>query len=252
MTPFERHGIDHLSASHINLFIAQPAMWAASYLLKKRPGVGPAAHRGTAIECGIEAALFDPDMPIEAATAMALGKYHSLTRFSGDARIEKERDMIAPAIEIGVAELRQYGLPEKPGEGRQHKVEVTLPGIAIPFVGYLDLLYPQHGIVIDLKTTSRIPTEISDAHGRQGALYGAAKGNHQVRFAYLSGKKIAVYTLEDQATHLARVVSTAKAIENMLSLSDDSERIARSFSPDLSSFYWSDAPAYSIAKEIWG
>ena len=54
MTAFARHGIDHLSASSVNLFIAQPALWCASYLMKKRPPVGPAAHRGTAIECGVQ------------------------------------------------------------------------------------------------------------------------------------------------------------------------------------------------------
>ena len=33
---FEKHGISHLSASSINLFIAQPAMWCVSYLMKRR------------------------------------------------------------------------------------------------------------------------------------------------------------------------------------------------------------------------
>ena len=51
---FERHGLDHLSASSINLFVAQPAMWAMQKLMGRRSMVGPAAHRGTAIEAGVE------------------------------------------------------------------------------------------------------------------------------------------------------------------------------------------------------
>jgi hypothetical protein len=252
MNAFERHGIDHLSASHVNLFIAQPAMWAASYLMKRRTGVGPAAHRGSAIECGVEQGLFDPTMPIGACQDAALAKYHSLTRLSADPRIEKERECIAPSVEVALTELRQYGVPDQAEGGRQHKIEIALPGVAVPFVGYLDLLFPQHGLLVDLKTTARIPSEISDAHARQGAIYHAAKGNHQVRFAYVSAKKIAVYALADPEAHLAAVTRAALAIENFLNLSDDAEKLTRCFAPDLSSFYWGDASARALAQQIWG
>lgn len=252
MNAFHRHGIDHLSASSINLFIAQPAMWAVSYLMKKRTSVGPAAHRGTAIECGVEAGLFDPVMPVVDCQQVALAKYHSMTRLSADARIEKEREMIAPAVEIALAELRQYGVPEKPEGSRQHKIEIQLPGVPVPLIGYLDLLFPQHGMVVDLKTTSRIPSEISEAHSRQGAIYAAAKSNHQIRFAFVSAKKVAVYALDNAADHLAEVCRAAQAIENLLSLSDDSEQLTRCFAPDLSSFYWGDASARALAQQIWG
>lgn len=249
---FERHGIAHLSASHLNLFVAQPAMWAAQYLMKKRTPVGPAAHRGSAIECGVEAGLFDPGLPVQACQALALEKFHSLTRLSADMRIEKERAAIAPSVEIALAELRQYGVPEKPEDGRQHRIELLLPGVPIPIIGFLDLLFPQHGILVDLKTSSRIPSAMSDAHCRQGAIYHAAKGNHQVRFAYVSDKKIAVYVLENPEAHMASVLRTAKAIENFLSLSDDSELLTKCFAPDLSSFYWGDASARNLATEILG
>lgn len=252
MNAFQRHGIDHLSASHLNLFVTQPAMWAASYLMKRRTPVGPAAHRGTAIECGVEAGLFDPTMPVEAAQDMALAKYHGLTRLSADPRIEKERDAIAPSVAVALAELRQYGVPEKPADGRQHKISVDLPGVPVPVIGFLDMLFPQHGMLVDLKTTARIPSEMSDAHCLQGAIYAAAKGNHEVRFAYVSAKKIAVYVLRDAADHAARAVRTAQAIERFLSLSDDGELLTRCFAPDLSSFYWGDASARALATEIWG
>jgi hypothetical protein len=252
MNAFQRHGIEHLSASHLNLFVAQPAMWAASYLMKRRTPVGPAAHRGSAIEHGTEAGLFDPEMPVPECQKLALERFHSLTRLSADSRIEKERETIAPSVEIALAELRQYGLPEKPEDGRQHKIELILPGVSVPIIGYLDLLFPQHGMVVDLKTTARIPSEMTEAHCRQGAIYAAAKDNHEVRFAFVSAKKVAVYILQEQAAHLAQVVRTAKAIENLLNLSDDSELLTKCFAPDLSSFYWGDASARTVATEIWG
>ena len=65
---FERHGLDHLSASSINLFVAQPAMWAMQKLLGHKSRVGAAAHRGTAVEAGVEMGLFDPTLRSRSAS----------------------------------------------------------------------------------------------------------------------------------------------------------------------------------------
>lgn len=253
MTSFEKHGITHLSASSVNLFIAAPALWCASYLMKRRTPVGPAAHRGTAIEAGVEAGLFDPAMPVEECQKLALAKFHSLTRLSADGRIEKERKTIAPSVEVALAELRQYGVPAPAEDGqRQHKLCVDVPGVSIPVWGFLDFFWPDHGIIGDLKTTAKIPSVVGPAHARQGALYTCHGSNLQVRMIYVSEKKVAAYVVEDIAGHLASFVQAAQAIERLLSLSDDAEHITRCFAPDLSSFYWGDQSARRIAQEIWG
>ena len=253
MTAFQRHGIDHLSASSVNLFIAQPALWCASYLMKRRTPVGPAAHRGTAIECGVEAGLFDPSLPVAECQKLAHAKFHGLTRLNADPRVEKERAAIDGSVAVALAELRQYGLPAKAEDGqRQHKLVVDIPGVAVPVWGYLDFFWPDHGIIGDLKTTARIPSEISLAHARQGALYTRHGSNLEVRMAYVSPKAIAVYVVADIANHLASFVQAAQAIERLLSLSDDGEFLTRCFAPDLSSFYWGDQSARRIAHEIWG
>jgi hypothetical protein len=252
MTAFAKHNIGHLSASSVNLFIAQPALWCASYLLGKRPPVGPAAHRGTSIEAGVESGLFDPELPVTECQKIAQQKFHSLTRLSSDPRIEKERDCINGSVEVALAELRQYGVPDKPADGRQHKLDIKVEGVPIPVIGYLDFIWPQHGIIGDLKSAARIPSEISDAHARQGSLYLRHGSNLQCRMIYVSSKKVAAYVVEDAATHVASFVQAAQAIEHLLSLSDDGEKITRCFAPDLSSFYWGDQSARRIAQEIWG
>lgn len=249
---FERHNIKHLSASSVNLFIAQPALWCCSYLLRRRTPVGPAAHRGNAIESGVEAGLFDPDMPLEDCQDVAKKKFHSLTRLSADPRIEKERAMIPGTVEVALTELRQYGVPEKPEDGRQHELRQHIEGVPVPILGYLDFWWPQHGVIVDLKTTARVPSKISDPHARQGATYTGAGSNTQVRMAYASSKKISCYVVEDVAHHLKTFVSAAQAIERLLSLSDDGEKLTRCFAPDLTSFYWGDASARALATEIWG
>jgi len=251
MSAFARHGIDHLSASHLNLFISQPALWAVSYLLKKRTPVGPAAHRGSAIEYGVELGLFDPAMPIADCQQAALGRYHSLTRLSADPRVEKERECIPPSVDIALCELRPYGIPEKAESARQHRIEINLPGIAIPVIGFLDFDFAAKGIIVDLKSTARIPSEMSDAHAMQGAIYQEARGNHEIRFAYVSAKKVSVLPLVEPKQHLWRALRAAQAIERLLSLSDDPEQLTRCFMPDLSSFHWGDASARALAHEIW-
>lgn len=249
---FERHGLDHLSASSINLFVAEPAMWAMQKLMGRKSRVGAAAHRGTAIEAGVEMGLFDPDLPIEACQEAAIARFNTLTALSTDPAVEKERAGIAPAVAIALKELRQYGIPGSAEETRQHRIEVELPGVPVPFIGWLDFWFPEHGIIIDLKTQGRLSSKISDPHARQGAIYHAAHGNNEIRFAYVTPQKIGVYRLEEPHLHLARVVNIARSIERFLSLSDDGAALTAALFPSLDSFYWNDPGARLAAEEIWG
>jgi hypothetical protein len=50
MNGFALHGLDHLSATSLNLYAAAPALWVVEKLLRRRAPVGCAAHRGTAVE----------------------------------------------------------------------------------------------------------------------------------------------------------------------------------------------------------
>ena len=249
---FERHGLDHLSASSVNLFVAQPAMWAMQKLLGRKSSVGPAAHRGTAIEAGVEMGLFDPAASIEACQDLAIARFNQLTALSADPAVQKERANIAPAVATALAELRQYGIPEAAEGNRQHRIEVLLPGVPVPFIGWLDFWFPAHGIIVDLKTQGRLSSKISDPHARQGAIYHAAHGNAEIRFAYVTPQKMGVYRLDDPRPYLMQVVSIAHSIERFLGLSDDSAELTAALSPDLDSFYWKDAASRAAAQEIWG
>lgn len=249
---FERHGLDHLSASSINLFVAQPAMWAMQKLMGRKTGVGPSAHRGTSIEVGVEMGLFDHNASVDACQEATVSRFNQLTALSSHPGVDKERSAVAPAVAIGLAELRQYGVPAAADDNRQHRIEVTLAGVPVPFIGWLDFWFPDHGIIVDLKTQARLSSKISDPHARQGAIYHAAHGNAEIRFAYVTPQKVGVYKLEDPHSHLSRVVSIAQSIERFLSLSADGEVLTRSLSPDFDSFYWNDPGARTAAEQIWG
>lgn len=251
---FSMHGITHLSASQINTFCASPALWVMERLCGMRAGggVGVAAHRGTATEAGIEKGLFDPAAPVEDCIAHALTKFDALTAFRPGEYRDKERLLIPGMVTVGLTELRQYGVPTKPEDGRQHKIEVRLDGVSVPFLGFLDFVYDEHGIIVDLKTTGRMSSVITDPHARQGAVYAKAKGNHEIRFAYVTPKKIGVYRLENVADHLAAVTQIAQRMERLLRLSKDPMEIAGILTPDFQSFYWADPAVRQAGRDLYG
>jgi hypothetical protein len=60
MNGFARHAIEHLSASSLNLWAAEPAVWAMERLLGLRSPVSALMARGKAVEEGIHGGLIDP------------------------------------------------------------------------------------------------------------------------------------------------------------------------------------------------
>ena len=252
MNGFALHGLDHLSATSLNLYAAEPALWVMEKLLHCRAPVGCAAHRGTAVEHGVGLGLFDPALSIEDCQAAALAEFDRLAAFSTDPNRAKEREAIPGMVETALAELRQYGPPTPPPEGqRQHRVEVALPDVPVPVIGYQDFVWDGHGIVLDLKTQLRLASEISPAHARQGAVYVAGT-NRQMRFCYATPKKVAVYVLEDPAAHLAILREVALRLERFLRVSRDPQELAGLICPDFESFWWSGPEARALGREVYG
>ena len=247
MNAFERHGIHHLSASTVNLFAAEPALFVAEKLLKRRGPVGAAAHRGTASEAGIVMGLLDPTAAIADCQAHATAEFDRLTIFSGDPRRQKERDAVPCIVASGITELRQYGIPT----GVQVKVKRKLPGVPLPWIGYIDIQWDQHGITLDIKSQLRLSSEISPSHARQVSLY-VHDTNNQGRIAYCTPAKIGVYALENTQDHIAAMINVAQRLERFLSISDDPMVLAGIVVPDVDSFYYSDPVTRATAREIYG
>jgi hypothetical protein len=247
MNAFERHGITHLSASSINLYAAQPALWVMQRLLKKSGPVGAAAHRGTAAETGIVHGLLNPAAPIEECQAAALAQYDSLTALSGDPKRVKERDAVPAIVATALPELRGYGIPDEV----QHRIEVTLPDVPVPFLGFVDLGWSSHGITLDIKSTLRLPSTISTAHARQVGIYLHGT-NREGRVAYCTPGKIGVYRLEDAGTHVAAVANIAKRLERFLAVSNDAAELAAMLVPDIDHFYLNEPITRALVREVYG
>ena len=249
---FTKHNIDHLSASSINLWANAPDVWVMQYLHGKRTPMGPAAWRGICTEDAVAATLLGT--PITQAIDQAVEKFDGKYRI-GDEATTRERDRIKPMTELAVAELEKYGKPHFPeveeGDHHQNKVEIVARGDnwTIPVIGYLDLVYPDHGLVIDLKTTGRIPTQMSPEHQLQRAIYAKANGNMAVKFLYVSEKKISLLEDGDPTELLAKAKAQIFRMEAFLARLDKDE--AKAIVPvNPSSFYWSGNE--ELRKEFYG
>lgn len=259
MSSFERHGIAHLSASSLNLWAAEPALWIMERLLGRRSPSGIPAARGKAVEVGVNLGLVDPGKPVEECVAAAEAAFDRETALNPDPRRDEERRKLAGYVRGALGELRQYGLPD--ADGYQGRVEIGIEGVPVPVIGFVDWRFSAHGLIVDLKTTERFPSAIGAGHGRQGAVYATAHGNFGMRFAYAKpapGKtdKRQVQVLEMTAAevreHIAALGVIARSLGRFLALSNDARELAGLIIPDFDSFYWADPSVRAAGRDVFG
>ena len=101
---FKQHGIEHLSASSLNLWAAEPAVWLMERLLGHRSPPSALMARGKAVEDGVHAGLIDPSVQVEACVARALATYDREMTLNPDERRDSERAQIQGYVEHGIAE----------------------------------------------------------------------------------------------------------------------------------------------------
>jgi hypothetical protein len=235
MNGFSKHGITHLSASSINLWTNAPDMWVAKYLHGFKSEFGPAPRRGQCVETAVHMAL--TGTPVDQAVTRAQETFDHTFKF-GDEDISKERDLIEPMTAIALEELKPLGVPAQGGD-EQAKITIhaNFDGWSIPVIGFLDLTYPDQGLIVDLKTTNRIPSTMSADHQLQRAIYSAATGNQTVKFLYVSAKKASWLEDGDPAEILARAKVQIARMERFLNLHSAEDALA-CVPVNPFSFYW--------------
>ena len=249
---FIQHGIDHLSPSSLNMSMGSLSAWCVRYLLRQRFPSGWAAERGKAAENGVAAGLFNPDLSDEDCVKFALESFDNVAKIDDMLALadgkEKARKEVEAMVPLALAELRPLGVPTAPPIGEnQRKIGLDCrfrPGEngTVHVMGYLDFYYSEIPLVVDLKTTGRMPSSFSQAHGIQAAIYARAM-KCPVRYLYVTPKAAKWLEItEEEIEHYLEVVrDSVKRLERFLSLSDDGEKLARSAPYDPSSFYWRGA-----------
>jgi hypothetical protein len=181
----------HLSASNINTFKDNLSMWILRYGFGMDQGGSPAMDRGTVIEQGLVTVLTE-NLTLAQATQRALDLYDEYKHWDVDEH-NKQKEVIAPILKNAYEALVDYGIPDVLPDGKQHMIEFDLVDTdnnwSADIIGYLDLVYPDQGLIVDLKTTLRMPPEMSWSHKLQRAIYQAGKDNYTVKFLYVTKNK---------------------------------------------------------------
>jgi len=266
--PFTPWEIEHLSASSINAYINNPCRWIVSYLLKYRgPGNG-AMWRGTCTDSaignmyGMHENQKNP-IPEDDLVTVAEQQYFGLANYwqekspadFDDAKTLREYDTLKRCLDVAIPFYKKLGKPTT----YQEKIEVEFEEIPVPIIGYTDLVYEdgaeghQARIVRDIKTVARRPKEIPASVCRQLSIYAEAKNAVPVvDYIYASMKNSEVITMvvDGADKHLKDVRTAALAITNLLSYSDDINKIASLFFPNYDDWMWSEGEI-AVAKKLW-
>jgi hypothetical protein len=230
--PFERHGIDHLSPSSLRMFREAPAAWIGKYMLRCKDDAGPKAWRGLAVEAGVDQLVFG--QPAGAAVEAMNTAWEE--RAQGQVDDDCVREQAALHDFLVQARIAFDGLPIP--LQRQARIELRIPGISVPIVGFADYLWPDKGT--DLKTTWRMPSTPDPNHVEQVACYSMF---HGVPFSltYVTPKRWTRYeiTSTDAALAYDSVIENANAVRSFLAHVDSAHDALSMFSPDYTSFYFS-------------
>lgn len=171
---------DHLSATQLALFATCPEKFRRRYVLGERTPAGAALVLGGAVGKTIELHLLDKiggqdSAPIDEVFGQSLAdkvddageviwgpdESYNKTQATGLALVETWARDVAPAIQPVAVE---------------HKVELRIPGLPIPIIGYVDIV--EQARTIENKTAGRKPNrgEPKPDWIIQGWIYRAALG----------------------------------------------------------------------------
>jgi len=249
MDGYKKHGITHSSPSAINKWINAPDAWVSSYLFGHRGAASSAMWRGICTENAVSDVISGKS-GIDDAIAAAQMSFDEKILFDEDGSAAKERGNIEAMTKLAVDALEPYGQPDPPEGGGQTKVSLTAKGDGweIPFIGFTDFDFNSRGLIIDLKTTGRMPGVMSLEHQRQRAFYAAAT-NYQVLFLYVTPKKAELKEDGDVVELMAEIKHHMTRQERFLRLGD--KELLRDVVPvNPSSFYWKGDEA--IRKDLYG
>lgn len=256
--PFDVHGIEHLSPSSINTFLDDKAMWVMRYLFGYKNGGGPAMWRGSAIDGGIGAYFGFEDQLYSTTECIDLVKLYYATdkkrcradfpkQSIDEKKYIEEEDRLERYFKTAVNFYDDIGVPKD----YQKRIELQLPDLPVPIIGYIDLMY--ENTIRDIKTTARTPSKVFEGHARQVSVYGKAENCVPILdYVVVTAKdeKVVSYTVEDVDRHIRTVEQVAYSIMQFLSYSNDKYELANGCYPNIDDWKWGE-DEINFAKQIW-
>ena len=138
----------------------------------------------------------------------------------------------------------------------QHPIRLTLQGIEVPVIGFIDLRYVN--VVRELKSSGKPRRGIVDDHAFQVATYAMAirqeTGEWPQAFVdYLMPSGMSSFQLKNGKRWVRAVVDTAASIRTLLDNAQDKDALCASIQPDYSNWLWRYRPnCLAAAKELFG
>lgn len=254
---FELHRLRHISVSQVNKFREAPDVWAAQYLAKQKFPFGAAAVQGKAVEAGVDHGVYN-DATDQECIDMVWEYFNGeiMKMSNGYDEMKKRRDTMARMVVTALKQMRPLGKPELPPKGdAQHRFEIPIrfregEGGRIKALGFLDYWYPQHdNLVVDLKTTSKAPSDWSLSHGIQAAVYEKAVAKltgkpAKVKFLYALTRQKDPFiwlTMDDADRYMSQFKQTIRTMDKLLSLSGNKQDIFDVIPHNPDTFYWNQA-----------
>lgn len=263
-------GVYHFSPSQLNRPLAN-WMFEYVYLSKEKRReivVGENAAFGTAVHTVIQAVTCHGQDIDEAVEEAMTGYDFHPANFSQDKR-DKFRELIPAAATVGIDLLS----PLFAGAQEERKIELTLDGVLVPVMGYVDLF--KDGQLAEIKTKAprqgavkkdgtrgwtkaSLPKEPAWEHVLQAAVYWKATGATP-NIAYVSSDDGVIYNpdncdkMSEDVLNFAIEEIRRKAItrQNLLAVSTDPKVLAGLMEPDFNHpFYWGHQ-FVNDAKELW-
>lgn len=248
MNTFEKHGINYLSASTINLWIMQPALCLLKISGITDQGAGPSAWRGNAVDRIAAQIAADKTIKASALIKVAHEEFDRQTKKAVDVHDEKKITKERNNIEKMVIHTHDfYRSINDEFKEEQGKVKIKIGDIPVPWIGYFDLLYADK--VRDVKTVARKMSGVSSAHARQASIYAVGTGR-EPWIDYISTTGVAPFEVKNVKQRIAEVENAALALQRTLSFSDDIFECCRCVFPDLDHWIWGETTKLA-AKDIW-
>ena len=236
------------SFSSINKFKHNPSEWLVHYGLGLRVSSSPAMVRGNLAEFGayykIKKGMQQKDDKY--FEKLIIKKFKKNKFFSDDSEIFNAIN-IAKKFEEKLYERQLRNIVSY----QKEKVE-KIKGLKYPVRLFTDFEYDN--IIVDLKSTLRMPTKPKIDHIRQQALYSKVH-NKPIALLYATPKKTLWYDLteEDVQKGYDELLSDFKSLENYIDMCKNNLENAIKITPlntDPSPFYW-DKNIEQAAIKIW-
>ena len=236
------------SFSSINKFKHNPSEWLVHYGLGLRSSSSPAMVRGNLSEFGayykIKRGMAQKsDEHFEKLITHKFNKNHFFEPY-------KE---ISNAIEIAKKfEDKLYERQLRDIISYQKEKVASIQGIKYPVRLFTDFEYDN--LIVDLKSTLRLPTKPKIDHLRQQALYSVLH-DKPIALLYASPKKTFWYDLtkEDVKEGYTELLRDFKSLENYIDMCNNNIEDAIKITPlntDPSPFYW-DNNIKKAAIKVW-